>query len=382
MSSTKYWLAIMFATFCLVGCNSLEVRDRWFDSDRIAEVPTEVLPIWTDTVLHQPGSPGVRGFGGRVYFYEDGKPDPVKVDGQLVVYAFDGTDRDPTMVAPLKKFVFTADQLESHYSTSSLGNSYSIWLPWDRVGGESETLSLVVRFNGRQGGTVLSKPSRMLLPGVDVRRPRGNEGKSEVQLASHEAVDELPTSRSIATASIDLPPSFQRHLSRSSSEDRGSIPAPERTRRSSTRDAERSGWEVISGPGRLPVRAAAEEVGRQTDLPVGRLGWEEVPATAATSVSDLRSQQEARYEPQRFPARRTPKVQPGRVPLRRQPHPAAWQSGLPQTPRSDLSLRSNQDSLTRVAGRQDVGSRSRPWQTQFGAEDNELGFSGAAAAVD
>ena len=65
------------------GCGKLEVRDRWFDADRIADVPAEVLPIWTDTVLHQPGQPGIRGFGGRVYFYEEAKPDPVRVDGQL-----------------------------------------------------------------------------------------------------------------------------------------------------------------------------------------------------------------------------------------------------------------------------------------------------------
>ena len=33
------------------------------------EIPDRILPIWTDTVLHQPNQPGVRGFGGRIYFY-------------------------------------------------------------------------------------------------------------------------------------------------------------------------------------------------------------------------------------------------------------------------------------------------------------------------
>ena len=50
-------------------------------------LPTIVLPIWTDTVLHQTGKPAVRGFGARVYFYEREGADPIQVDGSITVYA-------------------------------------------------------------------------------------------------------------------------------------------------------------------------------------------------------------------------------------------------------------------------------------------------------
>ena len=44
--------------------------------------------MWSDAVYTQPGLPPTRGFGGRLYFY-DAHDQPVKVEGQLVVYAYD-----------------------------------------------------------------------------------------------------------------------------------------------------------------------------------------------------------------------------------------------------------------------------------------------------
>ena len=55
----------------------------------------------------------------------------MKGRGSLVVYAFDETDRDPANMKPDRKFVFTQEQFEKHYSKSTLGHSYSVWLPWD-----------------------------------------------------------------------------------------------------------------------------------------------------------------------------------------------------------------------------------------------------------
>ena len=92
----------------------------------------------------------MRGFGARIYFYEQDAQEPIKVDGTLVVYAFDATNVSQ-MPKPEKKYVFTAEQFAKHYSKTSLGHSYSIWLPWDEVGGVTRQLSLVTRFEGREG---------------------------------------------------------------------------------------------------------------------------------------------------------------------------------------------------------------------------------------
>jgi hypothetical protein len=131
------------------------------------ETPMQVAAFWSDAVQTQPDKPtGIRGFGGRLYFYGKDPNKPVKVKGMLVVYAFDETNRDPKNVIPDKKYVFTPEQFQKKYSKSSLGDSYSIWLPWDEVGGPQKNISLVVRFTADKGEMITSDEAHQLLPGT------------------------------------------------------------------------------------------------------------------------------------------------------------------------------------------------------------------------
>ncbi len=376
---------LMLFIVAQLGCKNLEVRDRWFDSDRVAELPSEVLPIWTDTVLHQPGKPGVRGFGGRLYFYENGKPDPVQVDGQLVVYAFDGAIDSPGMVAPLRKFVFTPDQLQTHHSKTSLGNSYSVWIPWDKVGGESRTLSLVARFDGREGGTAMSKPARMLLPGLETTTPLENERNSKVQLASHEGLLQPEDDDSIESSSIDLPPSFQRRLfgSGRAQDLRSDVPNDLATSSSEAANSNtRNEYATSNGiaPDGLgastiqsPRERAAEAVREQNPFA------DPIPEVIHTEPVNSNWQSGARFSPQRFPARMTPRVQPNRAALRRQPHRGAWPGVLPPTPRSGSNWQSSPGSQARVSTRQETERQRFPFQSQVLVEGDTAGFAQASA---
>ncbi len=187
-------------------------------------VPDRILPVWTDSVLHQPNQPGVRGFGGRVYFYGKEKTDPVEVDGSFAVYVFDADDNAPSDQKPLRKFVFTADQFKTHMSRTSMGPSYSVWIPWGEVGGAPRRLSLISRFEGREGGTTISDPTIKMLPGIptnkEVAKGPADSAKpnhSPVSLAGHtDAISPAPTKNELTEKSkiesIDLPPAFQRHL--------------------------------------------------------------------------------------------------------------------------------------------------------------------------
>jgi hypothetical protein len=189
-------------------------------------VPDRILAVWTDTVLHQPGQKGIRGFGGRVYFYEKDKPDPIEVEGSLAIYAFDAEDESIESQKPLRKFAFTTEHLESHMSKTSIGPSYSIWLPWSAVGEEPRKLSLITRFEGVEGGTTISDPVIKLLPGItkktDTQTHKTNsllpqQEQGVVQAAYTEPkgadADKKETSRPVQT--IELPPGFQRHLKNS-----------------------------------------------------------------------------------------------------------------------------------------------------------------------
>lgn len=222
---------------------------NWFKKEQEPGIPDRMMVVWSDTVMHQPNKPGVRGFGGRIYFYRGNETDPIPVDGKLSVYAYDGDGgvEDPTK--PLKKYVFTEDQFLEHMSHTDIGPSFSIWLPWDQIGGETRQISLVTRFDGRSGGVVISKPSMKLLPGVAVkkRNPSGpaieaatgaNGGvrlanaeldaaenfASDVRLAGGEEPASIDDSSAVRidtprrgtlrsqAMTIDLPPNFQRHL--------------------------------------------------------------------------------------------------------------------------------------------------------------------------
>ena len=192
-------------------------------------VPDRILAVWTDTVLHQQGQTGVRGFGGRVYFYEKDNTDPIEAEGSLAVYAFNADDDAPDSQKPLRKFVFTPEQLAGHMSKTSIGPSYSIWLPWSAVGDPPQKLSLITRFEGIDGGTTISDPVIKLLPGVAKKSDSGKKtaeqtiNKSPFQTSTDQGVQQASFSEAKGTIpqslgdkrpveTIELPPGFQRHL--------------------------------------------------------------------------------------------------------------------------------------------------------------------------
>lgn len=251
-------IQLAHAICCLACCLSLatgsgcqfapKVRAfNWpWNNDETKPLPDRILAVWTDSVLHQPNQPGVRGFGGRVYFYAKGKTDPIEVDGSLAVYVFEADDVNVSSQKPLRKFVFTADQFNEHMSKTSIGPSYSVWLPWGEIGGPPRRLSLIARFEGRAGGTTISDPTIKLLPGVPIQPHSAQESVRHKTSSSspfsvsgyqkwfdtragkdNEEEKETDNTCQDDIKTIDLPPSFQRHL-RGSSIDASQTAAPEK----------------------------------------------------------------------------------------------------------------------------------------------------------
>lgn len=151
--STSYKLSAM---------NPMKALD---DEEIPSGVPERVVATWSEAVLHQSGS-GTRGFGGRLFFYDRQSETPMRVDGQLVVYAFVEDNRAKTNNKPTKRYVFPPQQFAKHESISDVGASYSVWLPWDAAGGQQSEVSLIARFEPSQGGgLVVSDQARQRLPG-------------------------------------------------------------------------------------------------------------------------------------------------------------------------------------------------------------------------
>ena len=58
------------------------------DKSEEPEPPQTMAAIWKDSVFEKPGSVSVRGFGARIFFYDEDNQ-AVKADGELLVYGFD-----------------------------------------------------------------------------------------------------------------------------------------------------------------------------------------------------------------------------------------------------------------------------------------------------
>jgi len=297
-----YVSGLLVLTVC--GCTPLDFNKSWPFKPKAEkpQVPKKIVDIWSNTVLSQPGLPGVRGFGGRIMFHNDDNKPPIKVDGTLSVYVFD-VDSDPVQTPPERKFVFGADELDSHYSKSKIGHSYNFWLPFDEVGGTEREVTLVVRFEASSGEVLLSSPVRQTLAGsppdkTAKRRTEPGTAQSlaqddvkgqangEIRTMSYEtAVPQAPPGAMASTVTIDVPPSFAQ----------------------STR-----AMGAAQAADALRYQAAAKAS----------------PVETSPSASSVQS---------RSPARRATAAQARHAPVRRQPHPATWPSPLPTTPRSDTS---------------------------------------------
>lgn len=149
----------------LTGCTIFETdATQFFRKEPKFGTPHQMIPLWTDTVLHQIGNRARRGCGGRFMFYTAEGKESIRVDGALMVYVWDDT-RSSRQRKPDRKYVFPADSLQNHFSKSKVGHSYSFWIPWDDAGSERAELTVAARFVGRNGVDITSPASKVILPG-------------------------------------------------------------------------------------------------------------------------------------------------------------------------------------------------------------------------
>ena len=134
------------------------------------QAPVKMAVLWTPAMFNKPGHEATRGFGGRFYFYNS-KNEAIAVQGQLVVYCFDDTNKSNDHKQADKRVAFTPEQFTNHFSPTELGASYSVWVPWDKVGNPQAQISLVPIFTAATGQVVVGSQSLALLPGPETPVP-------------------------------------------------------------------------------------------------------------------------------------------------------------------------------------------------------------------
>ncbi|MDA1051619.1 MAG: hypothetical protein O3C40_14215 [Planctomycetota bacterium] len=238
--TTRILLSAFVMLAATSGCKTIDTdwmpKAPWNKKQKLVEsqydTPVRMAAIWSPDVLVRPGLPAARGFGGRLYFYNQANK-PVKVEGQLVVYAYDDTAEEPQRESPDRKYAFTPEQFTSHHSESELGASYSVWLPWDaEVGGQRKSISVLPVFTSTSGKIVMGQQAINLLPGKKLEqqqdeapattlsqraatgvRPAGfqDNTKSTASTADKPGV-ELSRQHSINTTTIELPRTMQQRV--------------------------------------------------------------------------------------------------------------------------------------------------------------------------
>lgn len=173
--------------------------------------PSTLAVIWSPDTLTIEGQGTSRGFGGRIYFYNE-RSQAIPVDGDLLVHGYlttPGQAKGETVEAD-KKFEFTAEQLSCHFSPSEIGASYSIWVPWDADGGFREEITLIATFKSKNGKLVQGAPAKVFLPGKN--REKAELPGFAVQAVSYQS-QVIPTNpgpqsesnRSLRTTTIEIP---------------------------------------------------------------------------------------------------------------------------------------------------------------------------------
>lgn len=172
VSIAMFILCVAFSSGCAAWTDKSKKKDSLWSSMQFwkkpYQKPNKLAAIWTHDILAMTGKPPTRGFGGRLYFYNE-KSQAIPVDGELYVHGYEeariGLAVQTEKTKADKTFMFTPEQFTEHFSSSDLGASYSIWIPWDAADGDQKEITLIPTFKGKDGTVLQGEPAKLLLPG-------------------------------------------------------------------------------------------------------------------------------------------------------------------------------------------------------------------------
>jgi hypothetical protein len=259
MITKMFYSVCLCSIFFAMGCsgikNSMRASEKnslWNPIQKISDdskekksksdvdlIPVTMTAIWTDSVYEKAGEPSVKGFGGRIFFYNANQK-LVKADGELIIYGFDDSSKNSTDGTADKKFVYQQDKFQTHYSENKLGASYSVWVPWEPIGGYRKAITLIPMFRTADGDLIKCTQTIAVLPGKvrrDTEVADSQKDRPYKVLGSSSAVihragyhsgmaiagdsqdvsqvgfqGKATTSAGIKTSTISLPPSMSRRL--------------------------------------------------------------------------------------------------------------------------------------------------------------------------
>ena len=213
-------LSLALLVVVVSGCQSFDIKKPFenFNKPYIKKSkygrPASMVVMWTPDILTVVGKPPVRGFGGRIYFY-NAKRKAIPVEGQLIIAGSDDSEVEETKIAkkiPDKRFAYSPEQFARYFQKTDIGASYSIWVPWEEIGGEMKSITLIPMFTSVEGHRVAGRQTKNSLPG----RKRQSKKREEVLPAGHQTtLSDNPQRRDagqLKTSTYSLPNFTARRL--------------------------------------------------------------------------------------------------------------------------------------------------------------------------
>lgn len=163
---------LILSTLCNVGCTTFKSPfGTKIPTATAADPATQILCFWQPGEGNDPDGYPCRGFSGQILFTSNKSQAPVKIDGDVRIYLFDDQGTVDEQAKPLRQFDFDGGSWNIHLGKTSLGPTYSIFIPYVRRGVTEANCSLRIRLKPKHGPTIFSDFSSMPLnPTKKVKR--------------------------------------------------------------------------------------------------------------------------------------------------------------------------------------------------------------------
>ncbi|MSR59544.1 MAG: hypothetical protein EXS05_18195 [Planctomycetaceae bacterium] len=181
MNTNRLIPAVIAGLMCLGGCagtGPFKFGKEDFPKAGPQTPVVQIVPLWQASTGVGLAQRTCRGFAGQLLFLVHGNPTPGMVDGTVSVYVFDDQGNDDEKQKPIHKFDFSPEVWSTHAQNSSLGLTYSVFIPYTRPGNHQCHCSLMVRYTPREGPTILSEMVEVELPGTK-RKAKPDAGSYE-----------------------------------------------------------------------------------------------------------------------------------------------------------------------------------------------------------
>ena len=130
-----------------------------------ADPAVQILCLWQQAEGRDPEGYPCKGFAGQILFLSNRAATPVQIEGDVRIYMFDDQGTEEEQAKPLRQFDFDAGSWGVHLAETSLGPTYSIFVPYVRRGVKDANCALRVRLKPKQGPVIFSDLSNMPLNG-------------------------------------------------------------------------------------------------------------------------------------------------------------------------------------------------------------------------